>query len=392
MNNLTADYGFCSLNHAGEQLCGDRVEVLEQPDGGLIAVLADGLGSGVKANILATLTSKIISTMLAAGLTLTDCVETIASTLPICKERGVAYSTFTILRILPGELASLIQYDNPEVILLRDGKSIDYPSETITVGGKDILRSDLVLKEGDQLIALSDGCLYAGTEIGLNMGWKRDDIIDFMETFEGVGFTSKTLATMLADKCDELYAGSPSDDVTAFVVQMRRRQQVNVMVGPPEKPENDAMMLSRFFAEEGLHVVSGGTTANIAARWLGKELRTVKTRDGDEDIPPVAELPGADLVTEGIITIHRVLEYAKNYLGPNDLYVKWGYQKDGAALLARLLFEEATDIHFFIGRAVNAAHQMTNGLPFNFDIKMHLMEELIDCLRKMGKRVTAEYF
>lgn len=392
MNKLTADFGYCSVNHEGEQLCGDRVEVLELPDGGIIAVLADGLGSGVKASILSTLTAKIISTMLAAGLRLKDCVETIAQTLPICKERGVAYSTFTILRLRPDERATIIQYENPEAILLRDGALVEYSSERVEMAGKTILRSELTLQEGDQLIAMSDGCLYAGTGQNLNLGWKRNDIIEFMETLQGVGFTAKTLATILVDKCDELYAGKPSDDVTALVMQVRRRKKVNVMIGPPEKPENDEAMLSRFFAEEGMHVICGGTTANIAAKWLGHELRTVETKKGDPEIPPMAVLEGADLVTEGIITLNRVVEYAKNYLEHNDSYVKWGYEKDGAATLARLLFEEATDIEFFIGRAVNPAHQKANGLPFSFDIKMRLLEDLMDCLRKMGKRVTSRSY
>ena len=97
MNDLCADIGFRSINHIGEQLCGDHVDVVEQGDNSTVIVLADGLGSGVKASILSTLTSKIISTMMAEGLTLEDCVESIAQTLPICSVRGVAYSTFTIL-------------------------------------------------------------------------------------------------------------------------------------------------------------------------------------------------------------------------------------------------------------------------------------------------------
>ena len=125
MNNLCADIGYNSLNKYGEQLCGDKIEIIDGDDGSKIIVLADGLGSGVKASILSTLTAKIISTMVAAGLKLEDCVETIAATLPVCKVRGVAYSTFTIMRIIDNEEAELIQFDNPMIILLRDGKSVE---------------------------------------------------------------------------------------------------------------------------------------------------------------------------------------------------------------------------------------------------------------------------
>ena len=133
-NNLCADIGYMSLNHAGEQLCGDHVEILGQDENATVIVLADGLGSGVKANILSTLTARILSTMIAAGLRLEDCVETIAATLPVCSTRGIAYSTFTIIRLVNNERAEIIQYDNPAVILLREGKNIELPTSMQTVG------------------------------------------------------------------------------------------------------------------------------------------------------------------------------------------------------------------------------------------------------------------
>ena len=140
MNDLCADIGYKSINHAGEQLCGDHVDIVEQDDNSTVIVLADGLGSGVKASILSTLTSKIISTMMAEGLTLEDCVETIAQTLPICSVRGVAYSTFTIMHLVNNREMELIQYDNPMAILLRDGKNFDYPTTEMNICGKKNLQ------------------------------------------------------------------------------------------------------------------------------------------------------------------------------------------------------------------------------------------------------------
>ena len=141
MNNLCADIGWKSINHAGEQLCGDHVDIVEQGENSTVIVLADGLGSGVKASILSTLTSKIISTMMAADLPLEECVSTIAATLPICSERGVAYSTFTIIHLIENHTAELIQYDNPQVIVLRDCQNWDYPKSELNIGGKKIYKS-----------------------------------------------------------------------------------------------------------------------------------------------------------------------------------------------------------------------------------------------------------
>ena len=390
MNDLCADIGYRSINHVGEQLCGDHIDVVEQGDGSTVIVLADGLGSGVKASILSTLTSKIISTMMAQGLTLEDCVETIAQTLPICSVRGVAYSTFTILHLVDNREMEIIQYDNPLVILLRDGKHCDYQKTEMNIGGKKIYKSVVNLLEGDIFIALSDGCPHAGIGLAYNFGWKREDIISFMETVAPAGYTAKTLSTILIDEVNKLYERKPGDDATACVVRIRRREPMNLLFGPPFNRDDCQRMMSLFFSKEGKHIVCGGTTSSIAARFLGKPIRT-SLNFVKSDIPPTAEIEGVDLVTEGVITINRVVEYAKDAVGENRLYEKWSFGHDGASLICRMLFEEATDINFFVGRAINPAHQNPE-LPINFNIKMNLVEELSACLRNMGKRIKVSYF
>lgn len=390
MNDLCADIGYRSINHAGEQLCGDHLDVVEQPDGSTIIVLADGLGSGVKASILSTLTSKIISTMMAEGLTLEDCVETIAHTLPICSVRGVAYSTFTILHIVNNSEIELIQYDNPLVILLRGGKNYDYPKTEMNIGNKRIYKSVIKLCENDIFIAMSDGCPHAGIGLVYNFGWKREDIISFMEGVAPVGYTAKTLSTILIDEVNKLYGGKPGDDATSCVVRIRKREPMNILFGPPSNRDDSERMMSLFFSKEGKHIVCGGTTSTIAARYLGKPLKASLNFERS-DVPPIAEIEGVDLVTEGVITMNKVVEYAKDALGDNSLYEKWGFSHDGASLICRLLFEEATDINFFVGRAINPAHQNPD-LPINFNIKMNLVEQLSDCLKKMGKRIKVSYF
>ena len=390
MNDLCADIGYKSINHIGEQLCGDHVDILEPDDDSSVVVLADGLGSGVKASILSTLTSKIISTMVAEGLSLTDCVETIAQTLPICSVRGVAYSTFTIMRLVENRDMELIQYDNPLTILLRDGKNYDYPKTEMSIGGKKIYRSVIKLQEDDIFIAMSDGCPHAGIGLAYNFGWKREDIIEFMEAAAAGGYTAKTLSTILIDEANKLYGGRPGDDATACVIRIRKRVPMNILFGPPRDRDDCNRMMSLFFAKEGKHIVCGGTTSSIAAKYLGKKVEA-DISFVRSDIPPIAKIEGVDLVTEGVITVNRGVEYAKDAIGEIKLYEKWSYGHDGASLICRMLFEEATDINFYVGRAVNPAHQNPD-LPINFNIKMNLVEELSACLKQMGKHIKVSYF
>ena len=390
MNNLCADIGWKSINHEGEQLCGDHVDIVEQNEDSTVIVLADGLGSGAKASILSTLTSKIISTMMAEGLSLEECVSTIAATLPICSVRGVAYSTFTIIHLINNETAELIQYDNPHVILLRNGKNFDYPKNELSINGKQIYKSVIDLQENDIFIAMSDGCPHAGIGIAYNFGWRRDDIISFMEMIADLGYTAKTLSTMLIDECNKQYGYHPGDDATACVVRVRKREPMNLLFGPPRNRDDCDRMMSLFFSKEGKHIVCGGTTSSIAAKYLGKPVKATLNFE-QSDVPPIAEIEGVDLVTEGVITINKVIEYAKDALSSNELYDQWSIKQDGASRICRLLFEEATDINFYVGRAVNPAHQNPD-LPINFNIKMNLVEELSNCLKQMGKRIKVSYF
>ena len=390
MNDLCVDIGYKSFNHYGEELCGDHVEIVEENENSSVIVLADGLGSGVKASILSTLTSKIISTMMAAGLPIDECVSTIAATLPVCSVRGVAYSTFTIMHLINNEMIEIIQYDNPQVIMLRNGVNYEYPKTEINLDGKKIYKTTIRFQEDDIFIGMSDGCPHAGIGISYNFGWKREDIIAFMEVMAMNGLTAKNLATMLVDECNKLYGNRPGDDATACVVKIRKREPVNMLFGPPSNPDDANRMMALFFSKEGKHIICGGTTSSIAAKFLGKPLQATLTFE-KSDVPPIAKLEGVDLVTEGVVTVNKVMEYAQDYIGKNELYEQWYFKKDGASLICQLLFEEATDINFYVGRAVNPAHQNPD-LPINFNIKMNIVEELTKSLREMGKRVNLSYF
>ena len=390
MNDLSVDIGYRSINHMDEQLCGDHVDIVEQGPNSRVVVLADGLGSGVKASILSTLTSKIISTMMAEGLSLEECVRTIIATLPVNKDHGVAYSTFTIIHIIENETAEVIQFENPQVIMIRDNKVFEYETIETVIDGNKVLRSVIALEEGDIFVAMSDGCPHANAERTYNMNWKVSDIADFMATISHVGYTAKTLAAILIEECNKLYDGKPLDDATACIVRVIKRQQVNLLFGPPADPDDCDRMMTLFFSKKGKKIICGGTTAKIAADYLGKPI-TYTTKIVSRDVPPTSEIEGVDLVTEGIVTMDKVLKYAKEYLDRDEGYMQWGFQHDAAAEISRILFEEATDINFMVGKAINPAHRgSSNSISFN--VKVNLIGELTKCLESMGKNVKVSLF
>ena len=391
MDKLCTDTGYVSLNKKGEQLCGDRVEIIARNDNSLTLVLADGLGSGVKANILSTLTSKILSTMIENGMPIEECVDTIVKTLPVCSVRKVAYSTFTIIHVEENTTATLIQFDNPNVILLRGGKHWDYPTTSRVIEGKTILESKFPLQLNDMMIAMSDGAIWAGVGQSMNFGWQRDNVVEFAERMYEDTLSAKMMAALIVDECNRLYAGEPGDDTTVAAVRVRERKPVNLMIGPPADPADVGKMMALFFAKEGKKIVCGGTTSKLAANYLHEDVVTSLYYGTDPDIPPTATIKGVDLVTEGVITLSRVVEYANVFLNNSDLANLWSLQTDGASRIAQYLFEYATDISFFVGRAINPAHQNPD-LPITFGIKIQLVKQLSEALEKMGKRVSVSYF
>lgn len=175
---ITVDVAYKSLNKFTEILCGDKVEMLETEDSNIL-ILADGMGSGVKANILATLTSKILGTMFLNGATLEECVDTIVQTLPVCQVRQVAYSTFSILQVFHNGDAYLVEFDNPGCIFIRDGVLQEIPRDIREVEGKKINEFRFKVKKGDALILMSDGTIHAGVGELLNFGWLWEDIAKY---------------------------------------------------------------------------------------------------------------------------------------------------------------------------------------------------------------------
>lgn len=389
---VSIDVAWKSLNKHQEELCGDKVEVLKTDDSDIV-ILADGMGSGVKANILATLTSKILGTMLHEGAALESCVETVARTLPICKVRKVAYATFSILQIFHSGEAYLVEFDNPSCVFIRDGKLINYPYETREIEGKKIHEYRFTVKKNDCFVLMSDGVIYAGAGAILDLeGWTWDAMAEYTLKCTKQTLSASRLAVMLSQACSELYEEKPGDDTTVAVARVIERRIVNIFTGPPAKKEDDERLMHDFMHTEGKKVVSGGTSANIAARVLGKEIVT-KADTSSPDVPPMASIDGIDLVTEGVITLGKSLKLLKKYVR-DEFDAEFFDELDadnGASRLAKLLIEECTELNLFVGTAVNAAHKET-ALNFDLSMRQNLIEQLVRTAEEMGKTVKVMYY
>lgn len=389
--SVSVDICWKSFNKNREELCGDKVEVLKTEDSSII-ILADGMGSGVKANILATLTSKILGTMFREGAEIDACVETIARTLPICKEREVAYATFSILQIFRDGEAYLVEYDNPKCVFIRNKEIINYPYQERVIEEKKIREFRFHVELNDCFVLMSDGAIWAGEEETMNYNWEWDDMAAYTLKCTNETLSAARLAAMLSQVCYDLYGQKPGDDTTVAVTRVIRRQVVNIFTGPPSRKEDDERVVHDFMKQEGKKVICGGTSANVASRVLKREIVTL-VKHADPKIPPMATMEGLDLVTEGVLTIGSALDLLHRY--ENDEFDEAFFDaldaENGAAKLARLLIEECTDLNLFVGRALNPAHQNSN-LPFDLSVRMNLVEQLKDCAERMGKHVTVKYY
>lgn len=384
--NLFVEYGYTSLNKFGEELCGDMVECVQKDDYTTL-VLADGLGSGVKANILSTLTSKILCTMVSNNISIRDCVETMIQTLPVCKVRGIAYSTFSVIHVDKQGKGVLIEFDNPQAIYFHKGKSLDFDRQETIICDKKVYISDLDLDDGDIVFVMSDGTIHAGIGFVLNFGWDRDKIKKHLDNNIKSNMSARRSACLLASACNDLYIDKPGDDTTVAAIKLREKLKVNVMVGPPTDKALDEQHVAAFMANCDKRVVCGGTSSQIVARHLKKPLKA-SFDFIEKDVPPIGFIDGIDLVTEGVLTLRKLLQLSEKYLSVSDLTPKASDKKDGASLLAKILFEEASHIEFFVGQSVNIAHQ---GLPIDITMKLKLIEALSDNLTQMGKRVVVNY-
>ncbi|MCC7446943.1 MAG: SpoIIE family protein phosphatase [Anaerolineae bacterium] len=375
-----------SLNKTGEELCGDKVKVLKTPNT-TIVVLSDGLGSGVKANILATLTAEIIVNMLRADIPLNEVISTVIGTLPICKVRQIAYATFTAIEIDHRTNGfKIVNFDNPSVFYYRKGKRLALTETEEKILDRPIRVSEGTLKCDDFLGIISDGVLHAGLGTAWNFGWGWDNVAKHLEgAFLRLSHGAKPVVKNLIAETKRHYSDQIGDDATCVGIYARQSHKLMILTGPPLDPTTDQQHVQRLLDFDGTRVVCGGTTGNMVAEYLGEVIETdlLTLR---KDVPPIGWLSQVDLLTEGIITMSRALDYMRDCEGEENYLPR---DRNGGVLLARELLR-ADSIFFLVGQKINEFYQSPL-LPGNLSLRRKLIEEIARFLTEHHKDVQIEY-
>ncbi|HOO56667.1 MAG TPA: SpoIIE family protein phosphatase [bacterium] len=400
------------LSKTGEELCGDSIGRLRDVNE-TVLVLADGLGSGVKANILSTLTEKIALKLFKENLPIDDIVETIASTLPTCKVRHMAYSTFTIVRIKNDGETDIVEFDNPRCFIFRGATVLNPEYEVKSIKGIELSRLRLKLEKEDSIILVSDGVTNSSLA-GNGKEWSRTELLKFVQDMLIRGFEPVKIAESIIQKVKTNFNNHIRDDASVAVVKCRDFRDVVLAIGTPSDRSNDTELAGRFASLPGKKIISGGTLSKIIARELNREL----VLDSDPasvpaDVPPGSSMDGADLVTEGIITLmHAIDEYDRvPYYEPRKEVMDIAYlysNKRMGAKPARLsttaeeeklspakqlaeILRKADRVTILHGQGLNKA-STGEDTPVEMGLKSHLVQHLAGKLRDNSVDVIIEYY
>lgn len=379
-------------NFGKERICGDVfISRKVKEENRTIAVLSDGMGHGVKANVLATLTATMAVNFAMEHKAADKIAEIIMNTLPVCSERHMSYSTFTIVDIEHSGITTILEYDNPQTIILRNGAPFDpgwkkRVMESEKNAGKEIFSCQFEPRKEDRILFCSDGIAQSG--LGSDkypLGWGRDKIQDYAVKL--VKSDPKISATLLAGKMVAMAhrndGYNSKDDTSCASIYFREPRKLLVITGPPYEKENDRQLGDEVKAFKGKKVVCGATTADIISRELKVEIEDNLVFE-DPELPPVSYMDGIDLVTEGILTLTKVSRILKDYSpsvtlgkGPADRIVK--------------LLKQCDEIHFIIGTRINIAHQDPN-LPVELEMRRTVIKRMARLLEeKFLKEVTIRY-
>jgi serine/threonine protein phosphatase PrpC len=372
---------FIEVDHHQERkrnqaACGDVFLSQKVEEGHrIISVLADGLGSGIKAAVLANLTSTMALRYMAADVDVRKAAGIIMATLPVCSERQIAYSTFTIVEMDPWGATRILEYDNPPFLLMRGSVRVAVEPEILplpdTAGREAVLRlSRFEARPGDRIVFFSDGVSQAGVgSPGLPLGWGLDAVAAHLAKVvrERPHISARQLARELVLRAQSLDGGKPKDDITCAVIYYREPRELLLFTGAPVNRSRDAELAEQARSFQGRKVICGGTTATILGRELDRSI-AMDLRELDPEVPPVSRMDGFDLVTEGAITLARTVRLLEEEESPDLL------RPNAATRLAGLLLDSDI-IHVVAGTKINEALQDPS-LPQDLDIRRNILRGL----------------
>lgn len=383
----------CQITKDRQRICGD-VFLMDRlnSSGRIVTTLSDGMGSGVKANVLASLTAGMGQRFALADADLRKSAATILNTLPVCLERKISYATFTILDIEADGTTNLVEYDNPPLFWIRDGKirsldRMDHPLTREEAFRPEILHfATMQLEPEDRLVFCSDGVSQSGMgTAAYPLGWREAGLQVFLEELlaEEPGISAHDLALKVARKAVSNDGFRARDDISCVVVYVRKPRKLLLASGPPFDKADDSELARRLDEYPGRKVISGGTTASIISREWDRPV-VVNLSDRTSEVPPSAILEGADLVTEGMLTLGRTAEILEKKELPTRPFL------DPAEKLAKLL-RESDEVSFLVGTRINEAHHDPT-LPFELGIRRTLIDRIRRALEDLYlKKIDVTY-
>jgi Stage II sporulation protein E (SpoIIE). len=390
-NNFYIDVACVQSMHVGESICGDVFLSRKiKEEGRSIIVLSDGMGSGVKANILASLTASMGLSFTQDHRDVAASAQIIMDTLPICSERKISYSTFTIIDIDAEGNTVIVEYDNPNCLIMSGIKEVDpgwrYELLEDDRSNKRLRICSFKASMEYRIFFWTDGLVQAGMGSRTHpFGWGYQNLKQYaMNLIAATPFSSSAvLSRKLVNMAGAFDGGYPSDDTSAGIVYFREPRKLLLVTGPPFDSHNDLSYAMKAQQFSGKKIISGGTSAEIIARELA--LSFDQGMDiADPDLPPISYVEGFNLVTEGILTLGKVLRILEEYRADDRL-------GNGPAERIVKLFFESDRIHFLNGTGVNIAHQDPN-LPVELEIRRSVVKRICRLLEdKFLKDVDIEY-
>lgn len=390
MDNCFLDIDFARISKQAQRVGGDVfLSRKNKAEGRSVSVLSDGLGSGIKANVLATLTTSMAAGCIEGRVPIERTAEAIMNSLPVCSIRKISYATFSIIDIDYTGAAQIIEYDNPPFMLVRNGRSVEIDKRAITFKGVEkrntIYASSFRLQEDDRIIVFSDGVPQSGIgNKAMPLGWEQGPAEEWIlaELAKHPDISARELSRAVVNRSvqNDIYVAR--DDITCAVIHARKPRKLLIITGPPLNEERDRDMAAQAASFEGAIIICGGTTANIISRELGRKVHTDISRL-DSDLPPVSEMEGVELVTEGIFTLDRTAQLLEQD--------EPGEGKSNGATKIIDLLRQSDEIEFLVGTRINNAHQDPN-IPVGLEIRRNIVRRIGDILStKLLKEVSISY-